>query len=339
MVYRVLLALGAAFLCAAEAPPPPPQLEAYVKYGRFEPGDYAWIKGRFDDSTPDEKAAYEAIMRWYGACSMAARAEQRATLIAEGYPEAGLERLALAPDQCLGFGQPPVADTRSFAAFERELAAVRPVMETYLAAVGVAEEASRPGSRADLARQLEARPVGEQMLRLALNWSRGMSATSPGLTPVGQAIFMSRIGPAIAARDFANTEWLKGVIAEHGWPKISEVGQEAGMYAWLLAQHADHDPLFQRDVLRLIEPLAAQGEVRKPDFAYLYDRVMLKWAGKQRYGSQAECRDGRLQPQPLEDEAAVNRLRAEMDLGPVEDYMAMMNERSGPCQSPPGRTG
>jgi hypothetical protein len=35
-----------------------------------------------------------------------------------------------------------------------------------------------------------------------------------------------------------------------------------------------------------MEPLVAQGEVTKQNYAYLYDRIMLKLAGKQRYATQ-----------------------------------------------------
>jgi hypothetical protein len=102
----------------------------------------------------------------------------------------------------------------------------------------------------------------------------------------------SRLGAAMTARDHANTEWLKGIVAERGWPTISQVGEEAAFNAWLLVQHADHDPLFQLRSLRLMEPLVAQGEVTKQNYAYLYDRIMLKLAGKQRYATQVMCRDG-----------------------------------------------
>ncbi len=42
-----------------------------------------------------------------------------------------------------------------------------------------------------------------------------------------------------------------------------------------------------------MEPLILSGEVSKGDYAYLYDRVMLKISGKQRYGTQAMCLDGK----------------------------------------------
>src|SRR5262249_42523708 len=39
-----------------------------------------------------------------------------------------------------------------------------------------------------------------------------------------------------------NVEWLKQVIADRGWPGRSLVGPDAADAAWLIVQHADHDP-------------------------------------------------------------------------------------------------
>jgi hypothetical protein len=339
MVLRsVALAFGALLLCAATEPPPPPAaLEPYIKDGRYDPGDYGWIKGRFQDATAEEAEAFRAIMDWSGQCRAAAIAELREQLAAEGFAHATVENIFPGPLLCRAVAsQPQIADNSSFAAFERELAAVRPLADTFLAAVELAEQSSQPMVRSeDLARFLHTRTIGEQMLRRALFWGPDMPAMAPTLSATGKAIAQSRLGLAMSARDFANTEWLKAVVAEHGWPTISAVGEEASNNAWLLVQHADADPLFQLRALRLMEPLVAQGEVSKQNYAYLYDRIMLKLSGKQRYGTQAECRGGRLVPQALEDDAAVNRLRQEVGLGTVEEYMAVMNERSGPCQDFP----
>ena len=54
---NIALAFGALFLCAAEPPPPPTALEPYIKDGRYDPGDYGWIKGRFQDATAAEALA------------------------------------------------------------------------------------------------------------------------------------------------------------------------------------------------------------------------------------------------------------------------------------------
>jgi beta-glucosidase len=46
-----------------------------------------------------------------------------------------------------------------------------------------------------------------------------------------------------------------------------------------LVQHADDDPVFQLKMLRLMEPLAAGGQVSPRNYALLYDRVMLQMVG------------------------------------------------------------
>lgn len=49
--------------------------------------------------------------------------------------------------------------------------------------------------------------------------------------------------------DHQNTERLKAMVEEIGWPSISKVGYEGSSNAWLLVQHADHDPQFQKNAL------------------------------------------------------------------------------------------
>ena len=335
----IALALSASLLCAAAEPPPPPAgLEPYLENGRYKPGAFGWTKGRFLDATAEEVAAYRAIVDWQNACRGAAQAELREQLAVRGYPEAPVDTMGSGPLLCrqLSF-QPLLADFSSFAAVEREMGSVGPVIDAFLAATRLAEESSRPSASADLGRQLEARPLGEQVLRRASTWGVGNDTDSPQLSPLGRALFQARIGIATVARDEANTEWLKGVVAERGWPTISAVGEEASFAAWLLVQHADADPAFQLDALRLMEPLVVSGEVSKSNYAYLYDRVMLKLAGKQRYATQVRCRDGIRAPQPLEDEANVDRLRSEVGLPPVSEYIEQFNKMV-PCEGLPENT-
>ena len=242
----------------------------------------------------------------------------------------------MAPTQCAGYGEPPIRDLSSFAAFQKEAAIASTLAEGFLAATALAEDSAQPPPRlSTLTRQLEARIVGEQIIRGGFTWSRGVGPDAPKLSSAGQAVLQSRIMAAMAGRDYANTEWLKDVIAEHGWPTISQVGEEAAGDAWLIVQHADHDPVFQLHVLRLMKPLVAQREVSQQNYAYLYDRVMLKLAGKQRYGTQAACIGGDLKPQALENEAALDKLRSEVGLGPEADYLSRMDEYRRACQTQP----
>jgi len=52
--------------------------------------------------------------------------------------------------------------------------------------------------------------------------------------------------------DQHNTERLKQIVAEHGWPGRSLVGEDGADAAWLLAQHADRDLAFQKQCLDLL---------------------------------------------------------------------------------------
>src|SRR5258708_380628 len=53
----------------------------------------------------------------------------------------------------------------------------------------------------------------------------------------------------MTALDKEHTARLKAVVAAHGWPGKSLVGEKAAHAAWLLVQHADADPAFQRRCL------------------------------------------------------------------------------------------
>jgi hypothetical protein len=48
-----------------------------------------------------------------------------------------------------------------------------------------------------------------------------------------------------------------------------------GQAAWLLVQHADHDPAFQRVCLELLGGAVRAGEADVRHHAYLTDRVLL----------------------------------------------------------------
>lgn len=105
--------------------------------------------------------------------------------------------------------------------------------------------------------------------------------------------------------------------------------------AWLLVQHADDDPAFQVAMLRLMELLAAHDEVNKRNVAMLTDRVMLKLVGRQRYGTQFTCQDGRHTPLPLEDEATLANRRAAMGLDTLAQNVIRMDQAYGPCSPDP----
>jgi hypothetical protein len=58
----------------------------------------------------------------------------------------------------------------------------------------------------------------------------------------------------------------------------------------------------------------------------LTDRVSMKESGTQVYGTQVQQVDGKWQPQPLVDPEAVDKLRAEVGLPPLAQYLEMVKK-------------
>jgi hypothetical protein len=130
---------------------------------------------------------------------------------------------------------------------------------------------------------------------------------------------------AVPKIDEENTRWLKQIVEQRGWPTISMVGSDGASAAWLLVQHADADIKFQRKCLDLMAALP-KNELSQTHFAYLTDRVLLAEGKKQIYGTQFDWIEGKFQPLPLEDEANVDKLRADAGLPPLAEYAKEMRE-------------
>lgn len=234
-------------------------------------------------------------------------------------------RLGISNDYCAQFKVLPPPDSYStLAAFLDARREIKPVIDTLSATLGLAERIARP-IKSDLTSDLHHRRISDQVLRLALSWPGGGGSperTPPHIAPANIPAFNAYLWAELGKVDRGNTRWLKDVVAKSGWPTVSAFGEDASGHAWLLVQHADHDPVFQLQVLRLMEPLVATKEVSPRNYAYLYDRVMLKLNGKQRFATQMWCENGKFVPQPLEEAASIDQLRGEMQLEPLAEYQA-----------------
>jgi hypothetical protein len=138
--------------------------------------------------------------------------------------------------------------------------------------------------------------------------------------------FMSVIGPRTIEVDMRNTFELRTLIERHGWFNISTFGPDADRDAWLLVQHADREPVFQAEVLAVLEDLVPLGETSPSNYAYLYDRVARAQGRPQRYGTQGVCVGATWEPHPLEDPEAVDELRSSVGLGSLADYKAVCSQ-------------
>lgn len=188
----------------------------------------------------------------------------------------------------------------------------------------VSERYTEAAAEADpRVRELLVRTARDQLIRRA--FEGGEQVWGP-LSPGARARVDTALSRQMCKTDGENTAWLKADLANHGWYRVSVFGEQPSRAAWLMIQHADRDPAFQREMLVLLVPLAAEREVEPWDVALLYDRVAVNAGQPQRYGSQGRCVARNVWgPQPLEDETRVDEFRASVELPPLAEYAAHMH--------------
>jgi len=134
----------------------------------------------------------------------------------------------------------------------------------------------------------------------------------------------------IIAMDEDNAAWLATIVERVGWPGYSLVGEDGAHAAWLLAQHADRNPDFQRRCLEFLTQAVARGDASPAHLAHLTDRVLLSSGKEQIYGTQITACAGRYVPGRLRDAASVDSRRAAVGLDPIETHLARAVDRYGP---------
>lgn len=117
-----------------------------------------------------------------------------------------------------------------------------------------------------------------------------------------------------------NVARIEEIIAEKGWPKKSIIKGSAASTVFLVIQHADI--AIQEKYLPLMREAADAGEANWSSLALLIDRVNLRQGKEQIYGSQIHREeDGTFFVKDLQEPEYVNQRRAEVGLGPIEDYV------------------
>lgn len=129
---------------------------------------------------------------------------------------------------------------------------------------------------------------------------------------------------AMLAVDARNLPRIRQIDAAQGFPTLAQVGHDGLQAAWLLVQHADSDPGFQLHVLQELQVRADHGGVGAQGFAMLTDRVLVGQQKPQRYGTQLTMKNGKLQPDPIEDRAGLEHRRAAAGLPPLADYACLL---------------
>lgn len=130
---------------------------------------------------------------------------------------------------------------------------------------------------------------------------------------------------------------LEAIVKRYGYPGFQQVGEQSSSNFWLLVQHADAQPDFQRRILKLM-----QGEVKKKNasprnYAYLTDRVAEASGQPQEYGTQVVYKGpgiGKAEPKSLRDPQNVNKRRAAIGMETLEEYLEMNNKMHEQMNAP-----
>lgn len=117
--------------------------------------------------------------------------------------------------------------------------------------------------------------------------------------------------------DFANARLLRRLVAEHGWPGRTLVGDAGADAAWLIALYADVEPELQRRALRLIATAVERGEAAIQQWAHLYDRCSVNAGKRQLYGTQYQHGPTGITVLPVLEPAGLDNRRASVGLPPL----------------------
>ena len=121
---------------------------------------------------------------------------------------------------------------------------------------------------------------------------------------------------------------LKQILDQYGFVGFDLAGKEGSQNFWLMVQHSDHNPDFQKEVLEKMKSEVDKGNAKPSNYGLLVDRVMLNIGKQQVYGTQVDynMETGQAFPRDLKDRAEVNKRRKSIGLEPIEEYLNGMSE-------------
>ena len=160
--------------------------------------------------------------------------------------------------------------------------------------------------------------------------------------------FRRRLAPMLSAVDFSappteeflalmneqnefdrrNTLRLRDMVDAHGWPKKSEVGEEASKAAQLLVQHSALD--HQKYLLPSIKEAVLEGEADAASMAMLEDDILVAEGNDQIYGTEiTNSPDDGLMLYPVHDPENINARRLAVGLPTIEEYISRAESELG----------
>lgn len=121
---------------------------------------------------------------------------------------------------------------------------------------------------------------------------------------------------------------LEQIFDEYGFVGFDLAGEDGSQNFWLMVQHSDHNPEFQKEVLEKMKTEVENENAKPTNYGLLVDRVRLNTGEKQVYGTQVtyNLKTGQAYPKSLEDSVNVNERRSSIGLEPIEEYLNRMTE-------------
>ncbi|HKJ49530.1 MAG TPA: DUF6624 domain-containing protein [Christiangramia sp.] len=125
----------------------------------------------------------------------------------------------------------------------------------------------------------------------------------------------------IQEKDSINLIKVQEILDSRGWLGSDVVGPRGNSTLFLVIQHADLET--QEKYLPMMREAVAKGNASASSLALLEDRVALRQGKRQIYGSQiGRHPDGEFYISPLQDPLNVDKRRAEVGLGTLQDYVS-----------------
>ena len=125
-------------------------------------------------------------------------------------------------------------------------------------------------------------------------------------------------------QDSINLIITENIIENYGWLGADKIGEEGSRTLFFVIQHQAFK--VQEHYLPVMREAYEKGNALGKDLALLEDRVATNNGEKQIYGSQLGIDpDGSYFLLPILDPENVNKRRAEIGLGTIEEYMKLWN--------------
>ena len=150
--------------------------------------------------------------------------------------------------------------------------------------------------------------------------------------PEEEKYFQKKLWKYCGDIDLENTAVLKVYLKIYKWFRISEFGEMTDNQAWVIVQHADFDPDFQKEIVSILAELYKLNETTPTNYAYLFDRVAASGSDPskrtlQRYGTQGLCvGPGKWEPIPTEEPIKLDERRAGVGLPPIAEYIGHLSK-------------